>query len=355
MKRRVIYLFALALISSPATTSAGLFGDFFTGGGNPWEDIGTPDDALFQLRNGDGCCTPVNHLELIALTPGYNQRLTVNTQRPVVQFKTGKSYALAFALPVTIGPFTVAIDSFAREFVFAPAVVTLDQNYRPVRFVRPNQFKYREAGMMTEDALTYTVNFNGNDQERFLIIFTTNEALNGATQLKHPEKARAEALNLAVPPLEDPLSLHAAIGVLDVKVNSGGSASGFSIGHEGDSVDAFFNDMFAPTTPDELNPAMAPEQAAVMAAKVPDKSPTPGLDPTVTTPSAAPGGTVNAVVAPRGGISMMPETEALYNELIANAVSSNEIDKAMRLVEEAERAGSATARSTFISAVKQLQ
>jgi maltose operon protein len=51
---------------------------------------------------------------------------------------------------------------------------------------------------------------------------------------------------------------------------------------------------------------------------------------------------------------MLKETEDLYNHLITQAVANKDIDKALKLVEEAERAGSGTARAVFIEQVKAL-
>jgi hypothetical protein len=46
-----------------------------------------------------------------------------------------------------------------------------------------------------------------------------------------------------------------------------------------------------------------------------------------------------------------PASEAMFNDAILRAVEAGDIDRALRLLEEAERLGSRTARSTFIEAV----
>lgn len=46
-----------------------------------------------------------------------------------------------------------------------------------------------------------------------------------------------------------------------------------------------------------------------------------------------------------------PTSEAMFNDAIRRAVASGEIDRALRLLEEAERLGSQSARPTFIEAV----
>ena len=49
---------------------------------------------------------------------------------------------------------------------------------------------------------------------------------------------------------------------------------------------------------------------------------------------------------------MMKETEDLYNGMIKKAVQSGDYEKAMSLVAEAQRAGSSSAKQTFIDAIK---
>ena len=53
--------------------------------------------------------------------------------------------------------------------------------------------------------------------------------------------------------------------------------------------------------------------------------------------------------------AMLPETETFYNQQIQKAIASGNIEKAMALTNEAERAGSKTAKQTFVNAVKSMQ
>lgn len=49
---------------------------------------------------------------------------------------------------------------------------------------------------------------------------------------------------------------------------------------------------------------------------------------------------------------MLNDTETYFNNAIKQAVKNGDVDKALKLLDEAERLGSTTARSTFISSVK---
>ncbi|MGC6746124.1 hypothetical protein ACP0HM_25805 [Escherichia coli] len=44
--------------------------------------------------------------------------------------------------------------------------------------------------------------------------------------------------------------------------------------------------------------------------------------------------------------------KVIFNTAIKNAVAKGDVDKALKLLDEAERTGSTSARSTFISSVK---
>jgi maltose operon protein len=49
---------------------------------------------------------------------------------------------------------------------------------------------------------------------------------------------------------------------------------------------------------------------------------------------------------------MLHETQVMYDGMIRDAVATGQMDRAWRLVQEAERAGSTTARQTFLKAVE---
>jgi maltose operon protein len=49
---------------------------------------------------------------------------------------------------------------------------------------------------------------------------------------------------------------------------------------------------------------------------------------------------------------MLNDTESYFNQGIKDAVAKGDVDKALKLLDEAERLGSKSARSTFISSVK---
>jgi maltose operon protein len=55
---------------------------------------------------------------------------------------------------------------------------------------------------------------------------------------------------------------------------------------------------------------------------------------------------------PAPAVPAAPTSEALFNDAIRRAVETGDIDRALKLLEEAERLGSPSARPTFIEAIQ---
>lgn len=294
------------------------------------------EQAKWTLYNTDPCCGDLSQLSYLPLSNNFNQELFLDIDAQVFEFKSGKSFVLAYQLPSSIGPYSVTLYSdLVKEVIFAPSVLILDDNFQPTRAFSSKSFKYTPARMLEPDNLNLTFNFNGFPEgtpgaERYMVIFTTEADLTGFTQLTHPLRVFAQTQSRADPGVEDPIAKHTPVGKLRL-----GVYSGFTSVDGKDTVDRFFTDMFGSggdAQAEQFVDLPLPDQ-------VPDRSPTPGVTQDVVS----------------GRVTMLSETEELYNQLILQSVAENDIDKALRLVEEAERAGSRSARNTFIERVKELK
>ena len=74
--------------------------------------------------------------------------------------------------------------------------------------------------------------------------------------------------------------------------------------------------------------------------------------PVYNAPAAAPVVAPVAAAPAAKSEPMLDDTETYFNNGIKQAVKQGDIDKALKLMNEAERLGSKSARSTFISSVK---
>ena len=231
----------------------------------------------------------------------------------------------AYSVPANIGEFTLTLTSEVNKqtSVFAPNVLILDQNMTPSAFFPSSYFTYQEPGVMSADRLEGVMRLTPalGQQKLYVLVFTTDKDLQQTTTLLDPAKAYAKGVGNAVPDIPDPIARHTTDGLLKLKVKTSSSSS------------VLVGPLFGSSGP---GPVTVGNTAA----------------PAVT--YAAPAAAV-AAPAPqpvKKSEPMLNDTESYFNQAIKDAVAKGDVDKALKLLDEAERLGSKSARSTFISSVK---
>lgn len=238
----------------------------------------------------------------------------------------------AYSVPANIGELNITLTSEVNKqaSVYAPNVLILDQNMTPSAFFPSSYFTYQEPGVMSADRLEGVMRLTPalGQQKIYLLVFTTPQDLQHTTTLVDPAKAYAKGTGNAVPDIPDPIARHVTDGTLKLKVKTSSASSvlvGPLFGSSGTGPVTVGNT----AAPVYNAPAAAPATAAVAAVPV--------------AASAAPAAKSEPV---------LNDTESYFNNAIKQAVKEGNIDKALKLLNEAERLGSTSARSTFISSVK---
>ena len=231
----------------------------------------------------------------------------------------------AYSVPANIGELTLTLSSEVNKqtSVFAPNVLILDQNMTPSAFFPSSYFSYQEPGVMSADRLEGVMRLTPalGQQKLYVLVFTTDKDLQQTTTLLDPAKAYAKGVGNAIPDIPDPIARHTTDGLLKLKVKTSSSSS------------VLVGPLFGSSGP---GPVTVGNTAA----------------PAVT--YAAPAAAV-AAPAPqpvKKSEPMLNDTESYFNQGIKDAVAKGDVDKALKLLDEAERLGSKSARSTFISSVK---
>ena len=173
-------------------------------------------------------------------------------------------------------------------------------------------------GVMNSDRLEGVMRLTPalGQQKIYVLVFTTPQDLQQTTKLIDPAKAYAKGTGNAVPDIPDPIAKHGTNGTISLKVKTS-TASSVLVGP-----------LFGSSGP---GPVTVGNTAA----------------PAYSAPVAAPAPAPAAKSEP-----MLDDTETYFNNGIKQAVAKGDIDKALKLMNEAERLGSKSARSTFISSVK---
>lgn len=218
----------------------------------------------------------------------------------------------AFSVPANLGSLEITISSIVQnKQVYVPNVVVFDQQMRPAAFYPASYFPYEPPGIVSSDRLEGKLKLTPalGQQQIYILVYTTRSDLAGTTTLLDPAKAYAQGVGNAVPAINDPIAQHTDTGTLKVKVQSERNSGNIIIG--------------------QTAPAPAVSEPVVIGAT---STAQPASTPAETKP-------------------LLNETEAYFNDAIKKAVKSGNIDKALNLLNEAERLGSHTARETFISSV----
>ena len=231
----------------------------------------------------------------------------------------------AYSVPANIGELTLTLSSEVNKqtSVFAPNVLILDQNMTPSAFFPSSYFTYQEPGVMSADRLEGVMRLTPalGQQKLYVLVFTTDKDLQQTTTLLDPAKAYAKGVGNAVPDIPDPIARHTTDGLLKLKVKTSSSSS------------VLVGPLFGSSGPGPVTVGNTAAPAVAYAA-----------------PAAA-------VAAPapqpvKKSEPMLSDTESYFNQAIKDAVAKGDVDKALKLLDEAERLGSKSARSTFISSVK---
>lgn len=291
--------------------------------------------ALQQLGTATVCCSSINELQYQPLAAEQKRVVAIDGSSPAFNFPEGKSYYAAFKLPSNSGDLKITVAGLIDKTLFNPTVLLLDSQFKPTRTIGANIITYKPARMLdgdrVEGVFTIDRSYVGNpNNETYMVIYTTQATLSQTTQAMSPSKMMAKSMSVQDYGAKDPLIPHSAWGVVTLDVEDlSASALGdnFYKPVYQEAIDA--NTPIVDTTPNKL---VVPVATAATAA-------TSVAGATVAKPAPA----------------MLSETEVFYQSQIEKAVKAGDIDKAMKLVNEAERAGSTKAKSVFIDAVKRSQ
>ncbi|POP43028.1 maltose operon protein MalM [Superficieibacter electus] len=225
---------------------------------------------------------------------------------------------IAYSVPANIGELTLTLTSEVNKqsSVFAPNVLILDQNLTPSAFFPSSYFTYQEPGVMSADRLEGVMRLTPalGQQKIYVLVFTTEKDLQQTTTLLDPAKAYAKGIGNAVPDIPDPVARHTTDGVVKLKVKTNSSSS------------VLVGPLFGSSNQGSVT--VGNTAAPAYSAPAPTAAPVAKSEP------------------------VLNDTEAYFNQAIKQAVDKGDVDKALKLLNEAERLGSTSARSTFISSVK---
>ncbi|OAJ93369.1 MalM family protein [Vibrio bivalvicida] len=240
--------------------------------------------------------TTVSELQSVAMRLPSSVTVNVNSSSQYLNFNDIDSPVAVFELPANRGEFEVAITSHIEKTAFVPRAIIVDKAGNILESYDKDTFVYTKPRLNLGNRLVAEHDFFppvGLDSV-YLIVYTDKSEIGGFTDVIHPARLDAEGRGNYLPEVKDIPVPNGDTGKIEVSIDR---VSLFSIGR--------------PTTDDmPLKPSEAPAVEIVQ-----------------------------------------PETQTYYHNAIRSAVESNNLDKALSLLEEAKALNVEGAQQVFIKAV----
>ncbi|MGX2973572.1 MalM family protein [Ursidibacter arcticus] len=243
-----------------------------------------------------------------------SQQNDSDVARVTNQLQGASGNVLAYKIPANQGTIKLNITSPVQKnnTVFVPNALILDAQFNPAMRYPASQFKFSEerglspAQYQAELSLTPT----NNQDFIYLLIYTTEQELQGKTIMTHPAKLLAKAKGNQPPAIADITITHSNQGKVSIEVE--GIQTSQFIGLNGP--------LFEVKTPTTQVGTVATDMPKV--AK--ENKPTQPVE---------------------------QSTENYFNQAVLKALKDKDINKAMNLVNEAEQLGLKQSRQIFIKHV----
>lgn len=319
MKKMLVI--GLAILATGCSNNKSMIVDY---GEKNTQKMQKVDPAIgFQtLKKTPLCCDSLSELNYQVITDPSKFDFVITSQNEAFNFTTGKSFVKGIALPETDGAINIAVSSPMVASVFVPTILILDEQHKPLQLYSEETIKYDSGSLLKVDRLFANIElpatFADGRHAKYLLILTTEKAMQGTTKLAPPKQSAAEIgrADLVYKMYNNEPLQHTATGVVrlafDYKPSSRASATGIVA---------------------EASTGSKKAQSMV----------------------AAEGIEVTTVAGAVINNSIQAESEAMFLTLIEQAVKNGDNKKALRFVEEAERAGSVKARDALIKAMKKYQ
>ena len=263
-------------------------------------------EALQALAAAQPCCSELRQLPYSPIPVDFSGDVLIDPSAPVFAFDSGKSFFRAFQLPSASKSFEIRLYSQAGDTVLAPSALLLDSQFRVTRLLGTEDFAYAPAAGLKGDSLDARLRIDrlypdnpGN--EHYLVLFSSAAQMAGHTVIEHPAKAYAKALGNQPPNIPDPVAKHAPVGVIKMVLSE-------------DRVAGQAANSYVP--PYSIGQQMGHDLPAVPAPAV------------------------------------LPETQAYYRQAIDAALAGQDLERALRLSDEAARVGDPSAKAYLLQRIQ---
>ncbi|OOF42192.1 maltose operon protein MalM [Rodentibacter trehalosifermentans] len=249
----------------------------------------------------------------------YSETLTttLNAQQKqnfIVPFAGMESPVAAYRIPANQGTLEIRIASpVAKDHVFIPSAIVLDSQFNIAARYSSSDFKFEGERGLQPNRFVAELNLTPapNQDYIYLLVYTTAQDVQKTTMVPHPAKSFAKATGKQPPAIADIEVKHSPYGEININVIAADGTRFIGL-----PTDIFTGKKTASNQPVGTQPVQKTESNPKAVVTAVDK-----------------------------------ETEAYFKQAVTNALKQNDVNRALNLVNEAEKLGLTSPRKIFLQQV----
>ncbi|MBF0752393.1 MULTISPECIES: maltose operon protein MalM [Pasteurellaceae] len=242
---------------------------------------------------------------------------TLSTQQKqnfIVPFAGMESPVATYRIPANQGTLEIQISSpMTKDHVFVPNAIVLDSQFNIAARYPSSEFKFKGERGLQPNRLVAELNLTPtpNQDYIYLLVYTTAQDVQKTTMVPHPAKSFAQATGKQPPSIADIEVKHSPYGEININVTAADGTRFIGIPTE------------------------------IFTGKKSASNQSVGAKPIVKEEHPS-----KAVIT-----SVDKETEAYFKQAVSNALKQNDVNRALNLVNEAEKLGLTSPRKIFLQQV----
>ncbi|QIJ86952.1 transcriptional regulator [Vibrio coralliilyticus OCN008] len=239
----------------------------------------------------------ISALQAVTMKLPSSTIVEITPESQTLKYQDINSPVAMFELPADRGEYSITITSMIGDTAFVPRAIIVDKNGRELENYGSEKFEYTKPRLNLGNRLVAEVDFfpPTHTESVYLIVYTDKSELGKATMVAHPARLDAEGRGNYLPEVKDIAIPNSEYGKVEVSIDRLG----------------FFKQLGSSSSAEtNTKPAMAKSVEVVQ-----------------------------------------PETQKYYHQAITAAVESNDLNKAISLLEEAKALNVEGAQEIFVKAV----
>ncbi|MBN3493815.1 MalM family protein [Vibrio neptunius] len=239
----------------------------------------------------------ISALQAVTMKLPSSTIVEITPQSQALKYQNINSHVAMFELPADRGEYSITITSMIEDTAFVPRAIIVDKNGRELESYGSDKFEYTKPRLNLGNRLVAEVDFfpPTHTESVYLIVYTDKSDLGKATMVAHPARLDAEGRGNYLPEVKDIAIPNSEYGKVEVSIDRLG----------------FFKQLGSSSSAEtNTKPVMAKSVELVQ-----------------------------------------PETQKYYHRAISAAVESNDLNKAISLLEEAKALNVEGAQEIFVKAV----